>query len=128
MTRLFALPRSTVVVLAVLFGVLLGQVLPQSAPHALGQDRPLTLSSSCSDGDIVVADGGSRLRCVDPDDLRLRSCDDDELLGTDSSGRLRCVGPSSTPWGVRGLLPDCSSGDTLVSEGFGRWRCQSPSR
>lgn len=113
-------------------GALAGATLATGASHttstALAQQRGLSLSSSCSTGDLVVFDGSDRLRCIDPEDVELRRCDSNEVLGTDSSGHVRCVGPSSTPWGAEGLLPSCSSGDTLVSEGFGRWRCQSPAR
>lgn len=115
------------VLVGALTGVLADRLLDAHG-SALAQARGLTLSGSCDSGDVVVSDGGDRVRCVEPDEIDLVRCDDDEVLGTDTWGHLRCVGPSSSSWGVRGLLPSCSSGDTLVSEGFGSWRCQSPSR
>lgn len=109
-------------VAAAFLGALAARTL--DAFPAAAQSRGLTFSGSCDRGDVVVFDDGSHLRCADADELELLACDSDELLGTDSSGRLRCVGPSTSSWGARGLLPSCSSGDTLVSEGFGSWRCQ----
>jgi hypothetical protein len=91
-------------------------------------DTPvMPVPGGCDRGDVVIATGSSTFECVAPKDLLgLRGCDDGEFVGIDSSGAFQCVGASTTPWGIRGLLPDCSSGATLVSEGFGRWKCVDP--
>lgn len=86
-----------------------------------------SLPMSCSSGDIVVAKGSNTFACVSPQEvLRVRGCSDDDFVVVDSNGRLECMRPSSTSWGVRALLPDCSSGEMLISEGFGRWKCVDP--
>jgi hypothetical protein len=100
-----------------------------SGGNAGAQGRVWAVRGSCNRGDVVIA-GDGELVCVSPDDLRFRglSCSEGQFLSLDTWGELRCVGPSTSSSGARGLLPECSSGETLVSEGFGRWRCQSPSR
>lgn len=57
-------------------------------------------------------------------------CDAGELLVSTGDGyackRLQDVfkaGRASAPWGAEYLLPECSSGQLLESEGFGRWKC-----
>lgn len=111
-------------------GLIGGAWLSSSTPHVDAQGRGLTIRGSCARGDVVVGGDSGELVCVAPGTLRFNSlpCDDGEFLRTDTWGALQCVGPSGFSSGARGLLPECSSGDTLVSEGFGRWRCQSPSR
>ncbi len=87
------------------------------------------LPTSCSSGDLLVANGGGRFSCRPLSDvLRLSGCSAGDFVVTSGGGSLRCERASSTSWGARNLLPDCSSGSTLVSEGFGRWRCESARR
>ena len=120
--------RTTHPALLVLLGALVGvgaDRFMDEPSTALAQARGVSIEGSCDRGDLLVFDGSDRARCVDPDELEFNTCDSGEVMGTDSSGHLRCVGPSTSSWGIRGLLPNCSSGDTLVSEGFGSWRCQS---
>jgi hypothetical protein len=93
-------------------------------PRVGAQGRSITLEGSCDRGDVLVFDGSDRARCVDADELAYPRCDEGAFLTT-SSGELRCVGPSTTPWGARGLLPVCNDEEIVVSEGFGRWRCQA---
>ena len=97
-----------------------------SESSATAQERALSYVGSCSRGEVMVFEDASHLRCVDAAALRPIQCADHEFLGTDGWGRLRCVGPSRTSWGARGLLPVCSSGEIVVSEGFGRWGCSAP--
>ncbi|MFK8002336.1 MAG: hypothetical protein AB8H86_22260 [Polyangiales bacterium] len=87
-------------------------------PPARAQNRPLELPSRCNTGDLVVVERG-QLTC-----LPLPRCGEGEFLSMQNR-RLQCVGGSQTGRAVRGLLPECREGDTLVSEGFGRWRCSS---
>lgn len=92
-------------------------------------DSPSELPTSCSSGDVVAYDGGGRFKCVAVRELlHLDGCSSGEFVVAGSGGRLECRAPSSTPWGIKGLLPDCSSGSTLVSEGFGAWKCVAPPR
>lgn len=93
------------------------------SPGAVAQARTVTLDGSCDRGDVLVFEGSNRARCVDVDRLAYPRCDSGEFLST-VAGELRCIGPSSTPWGARGLLPECRRGALLLSEGFGRWRCE----
>lgn len=94
------------------------------ASTVLAETPAPSLPSSCSSGEIVVSEGSGRFACEPVlEALGLRSCNTGDFVTVTSSGRLQCVRPSSTPWGIQGLLPDCSSGSTLVSEGFGKWRC-----
>lgn len=96
--------------------------------RAEAQTAP-ALPTSCSRGELVVYDGGGRFTCESVNDvLRLSGCSSGDFVTAASGGGLRCVRPSNVSWDVRGLLPDCSSGSTLVSEGFGRWRCEAPRR
>ncbi|MEZ4393836.1 MAG: hypothetical protein R3A48_22415 [Polyangiales bacterium] len=101
-------------------------VLFARAPQreAAAQPRTLSLPTGCSDGELVVADGSRGFRCRPiRQALRLAGCDRGDFIVADSGGELRCEAPSRTPWGARHLLPECSSGSHLESEGFGRWRC-----
>ncbi len=62
-------------------------------------------------------------------------CDSGELLVSNGSG-FHCATlksllekqRASASWGAENVLPSCSSGDFLQSEGFGRWRCHSPEK
>jgi hypothetical protein len=114
--------------------VLLGMVLsaglnPPERSTASAQSREgLTLDGTCNRGDVLVYSGTNRTQCIPAGRLELLQCREQDVVGTDTWGPLRCTSPSTTSSGARGLLPECSSGETLVSEGFGRWRCQSPSR
>jgi hypothetical protein len=100
-----------------------------AAGRGEAQSRAPSLPSDCSSGEFVVSRGGGEFRCVPGSEaLRLSGCDAGDFVGMGSSGRMECISPSSTSWDVRGLLPDCSSGQMLVSEGFGRWRCTEAAR
>jgi hypothetical protein len=88
-----------------------------------------SLPTSCSTGEIVVSAGSGRFDCVSPRQaLGLDRCSAEEFVVADTSGRFACVRPSTTAWGVEALLPDCPTGHTLVSEGFGKWKCVDPLR
>lgn len=88
-----------------------------------------SLPQGCSSGEIVVSRGSNQFACVSPRTaLGLDSCNAEDFVVADSSGRFTCVRPSTSSWGIEGLLPDCSSGYGLVSEGFGKWRCVDPMR
>jgi hypothetical protein len=112
----------------VVAGIVIGVAGVRALPEARAQERFIPAPSSCSSGQVLVYDGGDRVRCVEPRELRVvDSCGSGQfVVARDSSGHLGCVSPSSTDWGIEGLLPRCREGATLVSEGFGRWRCQSP--
>ena len=86
--------------------------------------RPPSLPAGCSAGQIVVSEGDGQFVCRSPGRaLQLAGCSSGDFVVSGHNNELRCERPSSTSWGVRNLLPDCSSGAMLVSEGFGRWRC-----
>lgn len=101
--------------LALLFA-LAAFVAGASLHPARAQNRPLELPSRCNTGDLVVVERG-QLTCSP-----LPNCGEGEFLSMQNR-RLLCIGGSHTGRGVRGLLPECRDGNTLVSEGFGRWRC-----
>ena len=101
----------------VALGVLLGTT-------ASAQDRRPSLPDDCWSGEIVVSSGHGEFECRSLlETLRLSGCRDGDFVTTDGSGALECERPSTWSSGARGLLPECSSGQTLVSEGFGRWAC-----
>jgi len=86
--------------------------------------RPPSLPAGCSSGQLVVAEGDGQFVCRPASRaLQLAGCDAGDFVVSGGSGELRCERPSRTSWGARALLPECSSGASLVSEGFGRWRC-----
>lgn len=93
--------------------------------EALAQPRVSpSLPSGCSSGQLVVAEGEGRFACRPASRaLQLAGCESGDFVVAGASGELRCERPSRTSWGARALLPECSSGASLVSEGFGRWRC-----
>ncbi|MBL8910475.1 MAG: hypothetical protein JNM17_07200 [Archangium sp.] len=63
----------------------------------------------CSDGQLIVSNGSSQgYRCASLNSL---------LEKQRASG-----------WGAENVLPTCSSGEFLQSEGFGRWRCLDPEK
>jgi len=60
---------------------------------------------------------------------RLPKCPDGELLVSNGEG-YQCASFESllekhrgSGWGAKNVLPTCSSGEFLQSEGFGSWRC-----
>jgi hypothetical protein len=111
--------------LALLVGALARSPLREASAQPRGAP---SLPTNCSDGDIIVAEGTRGFRCRSPRQaLRIAGCNQGDFIVTDSSGELRCERASRTSWGARNLLPECSSGNHLESEGFGRWRCiESP--
>lgn len=110
---------------ALALGFVLGQLL--QVPTVAADSPRLEVSGSCSRGEILVYEGSGKASCAELRELKFPRCQDGEFLTATSSG-LACVGPSSTPWGAKGLLPECSTGDIVVSEGFGRWKCHDPKK
>jgi hypothetical protein len=113
--------RSTLAAAAVLVALALqaGEFRPLSA-----QDRRPELPDDCWSGEIVVAESGGEFDCMPlRDALRMSGCDDGDFLTYDSSGGIECTSRSQFSSGARDLLPQCSSGQILVSEGYGGWRC-----
>lgn len=107
--------------------VCVGACAIASGVHRAEAQTAPALPTSCSRGELVLYDGGGRFTCASvADALRLSGCSSGDFVTAASGGGLHCVRPSNVSWDVRGLLPDCSSGSTLVSEGFGRWRCEAP--
>jgi hypothetical protein len=100
-------------------------VLTVASPRALeAQQRAGTLPSNCSAGELVVADSFGQFRCRPPGRaLQLSGCNSGDFVSINSSGELSCTRPSSFSSGARNLLPSCSSGESLQSEGYGSWRC-----
>ena len=111
--------------LAVLVGVVALSLQAGASSPVAAQDRTRELPDDCWSGEIVVATGGgSEFECVPVKEaLKLSGCDSGDFVTVNSSGNLACEGPDQFGSSVRALLPDCSSGSTLVSEGFGRWSC-----
>lgn len=109
--------------LSALAGAALATTLVPALREAVAQPRrPATLPTDCSSGDLVVYESGQFV-CRSPRRaLALSSCNSGDFVVWNGS-ELHCEHASSTSWGARNLLPDCSSGNHLVSEGFGRWRC-----
>lgn len=107
---------------AAMLGLALVAILGSAAA---GQGSVPTLPESCRDGEVVVSGGAGRFECVELGDLlRTRSCSSGDLVTVGAFGALECISPSRVDLGARErLLPDCSSGEALVSEGFGRWGC-----
>lgn len=98
-----------------------GEFRPLSA-----QDREPQLPNDCWSGELVVAESGGEFDCMPlRDALHMSGCDDGDFLTYDSSGGLECISPSQFSSGARALLPQCSSGEILVSEGYSGWRCSS---
>jgi hypothetical protein len=110
-------------ILAALAGAASSFALTATLGSAEAQRRSAALPGNCNQGDLVVADGGGGFRCESPPRaLELGNCSNGDFVSIDGGG-LECRGPNSGSWGIRGLLPDCSSNQMLVSEGFGSWRC-----
>ena len=84
-----------------------------------------TIPNDCSSGQLLVSQGNNTFACVSPSRaLALYGCNEGDFI-TMKSGELRCQGITSSTWNVKALLPSCSSGEFLQSEGFGSWRCVS---
>lgn len=82
--------------------------------------------SECAEGQIVVAVGRGQLGCRSVRQaLALSGCQRGDFVVAGSSGELRCEAPSTSSSGARGLLPQCSSDQIVVSEGGSGWRCVS---
>ena len=109
-------------VLAALVTLLLagGPQRPVSA-----DEDALRLPDDCSGGDIVVYEGFDEFECVSPfEALKLSSCDSGDFI-TVEYGSFKCIGREEYASASHALLPSCSSGETLVSEGSGQWDCAS---
>lgn len=120
--RTLSLPLPAVAALALL-------ALSPFARTALAQPpRAPQLPTGCNAGELVVAGSFGRFECRPPSRaLQLSGCDAGDFVVAGRGGELRCERPGSASHGIRGLLPECSSGEALLSEGFGRWRCvESP--
>ncbi len=90
------------------------------------QPRVPPLPGCDSDGIVVSRNGKLVCERTQPA-LGLAFCNDGDHVVTDAFGRLRCERPGATSSGpARGLLPSCSTGEVLVSEGGGAWRCRPP--
>jgi hypothetical protein len=107
---------------------LVGVLFVGMSTLAHADTRLATIPNDCSSGALLVSQGGGNFSCVSPSRaLQLSGCHDGDFVTMSSSGELACQGISSTTWSVKALLPNCSSGQVLQSEGFGSWRCVSPS-
>jgi hypothetical protein len=97
-----------------------------------GPQRPVSadederqLPPDCSSGELVVYEGFGEFECVSPfAALGLGGCDSGDFV-TVEYGSLKCVGREEYASASHALLPSCSSGETLVSEGSGQWDCAS---
>ena len=76
------------------------------------------LPADCEDGELVVARANGRLACERPREALglITSCSVGDIVVVDSFNQLRCASAKS-------LLPTCSSGESLVSEGSSGWKC-----
>jgi hypothetical protein len=116
--------RFTLAAIATLVALALqaGEFRPLSA-----EDRQPQLPNDCWSGEIVVAESGGEFDCMPlRDALHMSGCDDGDFLTYDASGGIDCTSPSQFSSGARDLLPQCSSGQILVSEGYSGWRCADP--
>ena len=96
---------------------------PQSPVSA--DEEEIRLPTNCSSGELVVYEGFHRFECLTPfEALKLSNCDSGDFI-TVEYGSLKCVGREEYASASHALLPSCSSGETLVSEGFGQWDCAS---
>lgn len=116
--RTLSLPLPAVAALALL-------ALSPFARSALAQPaRAPQFPARCDAGELLVAASFGRFECRPPSRaLALAGCDAGDFVVAGRGGELRCERPGNASHGLRGLLPDCTSGEVLVSEGFGRWRC-----
>jgi hypothetical protein len=86
------------------------------------QERVQVLPQDCRDGEVVVSRGHGEFECKDLTELLgTRPCSSGDVVIVDSFRALACVQPNKLDLGD--ALPSCSSGEILVSEGFGRWTC-----
>jgi hypothetical protein len=76
----------------------------------------------CEPRKLLVAGANGQLECASLADV-LKAQDCTGVLTFSSSDGLKCLRPSTTSWNAELLLPDCSSGLALLSDGFGRWKC-----
>jgi hypothetical protein len=88
------------------------------------QGRVQVLPQDCRDGEVVVSRGHGEFECKELTELLgTRPCSSGDVVIVDSFHALACVQPNKLDLGARDALPSCSSGEILVSEGFGRWTC-----
>ncbi|MFO0626941.1 MAG: hypothetical protein U0325_15120 [Polyangiales bacterium] len=116
--RTLSLPLPAVAALALL------ALAPFARPAGAQTGHGPQLPARCDAGELLVAGSFGRFECRSPSRaLALAGCDAGDFVVAGHSGELRCERPANASRGVRGLLPECSAGEVLVSEGFGRWRC-----
>lgn len=107
-----------------LFVAALTLVLVAGRETAVSADDAPRLPTGCWSGEVVVARSGGGFECLDLREmLHLSGCNDGDFITWDSSGHLECSRPTSFSSGAQALLPQCSSGQILVSEGYSGWRC-----
>lgn len=87
------------------------------------QSKPAGLPK-CDGKKLIVSNNG-QFECASLNEV-LKAIDCNGVLRFSSSDGLRCAKATSNSWGAELLLPDCSSGTVLQSEGFGRWKCVEP--
>lgn len=113
------------VTLALLTGVGTGVGLVATVPSAQAQPAR-ALPTDCSPGMLVVAQRDGRFGCVEPSKaLALTSCREGDFITVNAFGDLRCQGIALSGGSTKALLPSCSSGQVLRSDGGGSWRCVS---
>jgi hypothetical protein len=99
-------------------------VLATGRETAVSADDAPKLPDDCWSGQVVVAQPGGGFDCVDlRSALGLSSCNDGDFITWDSSGHFECTRANEFSTGSRNLLPQCSSGQILVSEGYSGWAC-----
>jgi hypothetical protein len=108
----------------VLFVAALALVLVAGRETAVSADDAPQLPTGCWSGEVVVARSGGGFECQDLREyLGLSGCNDGDFVTWDSSGHLECTRSNAFSTGSRNLLPQCSSGQILVSEGYSGWAC-----
>lgn len=103
----------TVVTVIAVLVALVSRVEAQGKTAALPKCEAHKLLVSAADGQFM---------CASLEDVLSATGCAGVLRYTRSDG-LKCLKGSSSSWGAELLLPECSSGALLVSEGFGRWKC-----
>lgn len=90
-------------------------------PTVEAQSRPPALPK-CEPRRMLVTSSSGQWECATLEELlSARGCSG--VLQYTSSDGLKCLRPESSSSVAELLLPTCSSGLLLASEGFGRWRC-----
>jgi hypothetical protein len=76
----------------------------------------------CEPKKLLVAGANGQLECASLNEV-LKAQDCTGVLTFSNGDGLKCLKPSTTSWSAELLLPDCSAGLVLLSDGFGRWKC-----